>query len=29
VEIMFHSIEEAILDLKQGKPIIVVDDEDR
>lgn len=26
---MFHSIEEAILDLKQGKPIIVVDDEDR
>ncbi|MBN6188517.1 bifunctional 3,4-dihydroxy-2-butanone-4-phosphate synthase/GTP cyclohydrolase II [Aneurinibacillus sp. BA2021] len=26
---MFHSIEEALLDLKQGKPIIVVDDEDR
>lgn len=26
---MFHSIEEAIHDLKQGKPIIVVDDEDR
>lgn len=26
---MFHSIEEAILDLKRGKPIIVVDDEDR
>ncbi|GEN33778.1 MULTISPECIES: bifunctional 3,4-dihydroxy-2-butanone-4-phosphate synthase/GTP cyclohydrolase II [Aneurinibacillus] len=26
---MFHSIEEAMLDLQQGKPIIVVDDEDR
>ncbi|WP_428908390.1 bifunctional 3,4-dihydroxy-2-butanone-4-phosphate synthase/GTP cyclohydrolase II [Niallia sp. Krafla_26] len=26
---MFHSIEEAIEDLKQGKVIIVVDDEDR
>lgn len=26
---MFHSIEEAIADLKQGKPIIVVDDENR
>jgi 3,4-dihydroxy 2-butanone 4-phosphate synthase/GTP cyclohydrolase II len=26
---MFHSIEEAIRDLKEGKPIIVVDDEDR
>lgn len=26
---MFHTIEEAINDLKQGKPIIVVDDEDR
>lgn len=26
---MFHTIEEAIQDLKNGKPIIVVDDEDR
>src|SRR5699024_3473828 len=26
---MFHTIEEAIQDLKKGKPIIVVDDEDR
>ncbi|AMA73645.1 MULTISPECIES: bifunctional 3,4-dihydroxy-2-butanone-4-phosphate synthase/GTP cyclohydrolase II [Aneurinibacillus] len=26
---MFHSIEEAIQDLKNGKPVIVVDDEDR
>jgi len=26
---MFHSIEEALKDLQQGKPIIVVDDEDR
>lgn len=26
---MFHSIEEAIVDLNSGKPIIVVDDEDR
>ncbi|EIT85887.1 bifunctional 3,4-dihydroxy-2-butanone 4-phosphate synthase/GTP cyclohydrolase II protein [Fictibacillus macauensis ZFHKF-1] len=26
---MFHSIEEAIEDLKAGKPVIVVDDEDR
>ncbi|MEW9676933.1 bifunctional 3,4-dihydroxy-2-butanone-4-phosphate synthase/GTP cyclohydrolase II [Lentibacillus sp. L22] len=26
---MFHSIDEAIADLKQGKPIIVVDDENR
>ncbi|TQR20784.1 bifunctional 3,4-dihydroxy-2-butanone-4-phosphate synthase/GTP cyclohydrolase II [Psychrobacillus vulpis] len=26
---MFHTIEEAIEDLKAGKPIIVVDDEDR
>ena len=26
---MFHTIEEAIRDLKQGKVIIVVDDEDR
>ncbi|MBO8164587.1 MAG: bifunctional 3,4-dihydroxy-2-butanone-4-phosphate synthase/GTP cyclohydrolase II [Brevibacillus sp.] len=26
---MFHSIEEAIEDLKKGRPIIVVDDEDR
>src|SRR5690625_3412161 len=26
---MFHTIEEAITDLKLGKPIIVVDDEDR
>jgi len=28
-EVMFHSIKEAIQDLKSGKPIIVVDDEDR
>ena len=27
--ILLHSIEEAIEDLKQGKMIIVVDDEDR
>lgn len=26
---MFHSIEEALQDLEQGRPIIVVDDEDR
>lgn len=26
---MFHTIEEAIEDLKMGKPVIVVDDEDR
>ncbi|WCN36808.1 bifunctional 3,4-dihydroxy-2-butanone-4-phosphate synthase/GTP cyclohydrolase II [Aneurinibacillus uraniidurans] len=26
---MFHTIEEALSDLKQGKPVIVVDDEDR
>lgn len=26
---MFHTIDEAIHDLKQGKVIIVVDDEDR
>lgn len=26
---MFDSIEEALQDLKLGKPIIVVDDEDR
>jgi 3,4-dihydroxy 2-butanone 4-phosphate synthase/GTP cyclohydrolase II len=26
---MFHSIEEALQDLKEGKPVIVVDDEDR
>ncbi|WP_099157652.1 bifunctional 3,4-dihydroxy-2-butanone-4-phosphate synthase/GTP cyclohydrolase II [Virgibacillus ndiopensis] len=26
---MFHTIDEAIVDLKQGKPIIVVDDENR
>ncbi|MCD7033306.1 bifunctional 3,4-dihydroxy-2-butanone-4-phosphate synthase/GTP cyclohydrolase II [Metabacillus sp. GX 13764] len=26
---MFHSIEEALLDLKKGKVVIVVDDEDR
>ncbi|MGE5702811.1 MAG: bifunctional 3,4-dihydroxy-2-butanone-4-phosphate synthase/GTP cyclohydrolase II [Clostridia bacterium] len=26
---MFHTIEEALDDLRQGKPIIVVDDEDR
>ncbi|HLQ98608.1 MAG TPA: 3,4-dihydroxy-2-butanone-4-phosphate synthase, partial [Candidatus Dormibacteraeota bacterium] len=26
---MFHSIEEALIDLKAGKPIIVVDDESR
>lgn len=26
---MFHTIEEAIRDLKQGKVIIVVDDENR
>lgn len=26
---MFHTIEEALMDLKQGKMIIVVDDEDR
>ncbi|MRX71061.1 bifunctional 3,4-dihydroxy-2-butanone-4-phosphate synthase/GTP cyclohydrolase II [Bacillus lacus] len=26
---MFHSIEQAIEDLKNGKPVIVVDDEDR
>ncbi|MFD1039991.1 bifunctional 3,4-dihydroxy-2-butanone-4-phosphate synthase/GTP cyclohydrolase II [Virgibacillus byunsanensis] len=26
---MFHTIEEAIIDLKAGKPIIVVDDENR
>lgn len=26
---MFHSIEEALLDLKKGKMIVVVDDEDR
>ena len=26
---MFHTIEEAIEDLKQGKMIIVVDDENR
>ncbi|MGD6815695.1 bifunctional 3,4-dihydroxy-2-butanone-4-phosphate synthase/GTP cyclohydrolase II [Metabacillus sp. 84] len=26
---MFHTIEEAIKDLKNGKPVIVVDDEDR
>lgn len=26
---MFHTIEEALTDLKNGKPIIVVDDEDR
>src|SRR5690625_939903 len=26
---MFHTIEEAVTDLKVGKPIIVVDDEDR
>ncbi|WP_188455155.1 bifunctional 3,4-dihydroxy-2-butanone-4-phosphate synthase/GTP cyclohydrolase II [Virgibacillus oceani] len=26
---MFHTIEEAVADLKQGKPIIVVDDENR
>lgn len=26
---MFHTIEEALADLKQGKPVIVVDDEDR
>lgn len=26
---MFHTIEEALIDLKNGKPIIVVDDEDR
>jgi len=28
-KIMFNSIEEAIEDIKKGKPIIVVDDEDR
>ena len=26
---MFHTIEEAIEDFKQGKMVIVVDDEDR
>ena len=26
---MFNSIEEAIEDIKKGKPIIIVDDEDR
>src|SRR5690625_7724423 len=26
---MFHTIEEALIDLKAGKPIIVVDDESR
>lgn len=26
---MFHTIEEAVTDLKNGKPVIVVDDEDR
>lgn len=26
---MFHTIEEALIELKKGKPIIVVDDEDR
>lgn len=26
---MFHTIQEAIIDLKKGKPIIAVDDEDR
>src|SRR5690625_2197369 len=26
---MFHTIEEAIIELKAGKPIIVVDDESR
>jgi 3,4-dihydroxy 2-butanone 4-phosphate synthase/GTP cyclohydrolase II len=26
---MFHTISEAMTDLKQGKPVIVVDDEDR
>src|SRR5699024_3903383 len=27
--LMFHTIDEALLDLKKGKPIIVVDNEDR
>ncbi|MFM9020068.1 MAG: 3,4-dihydroxy-2-butanone-4-phosphate synthase, partial [Sediminibacterium sp.] len=26
---MLHSIESAIEDIRQGKPVIVVDDEDR
>lgn len=26
---MFHSIKEAVEELKMGRPIIVVDDEDR
>ena len=29
MEILFSSIEEAINDLKQGKMLVVVDDEDR
>ena len=29
VDVVFHSIEEAIQDVRQGKIVVVVDDEDR